>query len=145
MPQRGLFVCLILFLLLCSACKRQETGPVRIAFDRDACSRCRMMISDRRFASQIRTAGGTSYLFDDFGCAVNFADEKGILDLPETQIWVAEYHENEGIEQQSVWLPAREAFYTDGVSSPMNFNLSAHKKGVKNSFDFSTAVERIRK
>ena len=54
---------------------RPETGPVDPAWDRDTCERCAMILSDRRFAAQLRYAQDrTVRHFDDLGCAIRSAD-----------------------------------------------------------------------
>ena len=68
-PFLGLIV-----LLALSACSDNGTGPVEVKWDRDACERCRMVLSDRYHAAQIR--GGPAdrkarvYKFDDIGGAI---------------------------------------------------------------------------
>ena len=54
-----------------SGCKKDNwpDSMVEIKWDRDTCVRCSMVISDRRFAAQLR--GGpenTAFKFDDPGC-----------------------------------------------------------------------------
>ena len=62
-----------------SGCKKGNwpEGMVEIKWDRDTCVRCNMVISDRRFAAEMR--GGpdnTVFKFDDPGCLVFWLKEK---------------------------------------------------------------------
>ena len=71
-------ICLAVLLL--AACSGDAgKGPVGVKWDRDACERCRMVISDRQHAAQIRyfPDEGRSRVvkFDDFGCAVLWLDD----------------------------------------------------------------------
>ena len=59
--------------LALSACGKSgwPEGMVEIKWDRDTCVRCSMVISDRRFAAQMR--GGPKnmvFKFDDIGCVI---------------------------------------------------------------------------
>lgn len=100
-------------------------GMAAFKWDRDVCTRCKMTISDRRFASQIR--GGpknTFFKFDDIGCATTWRAEK-LREHPwmaeaATHFWVAEF-----TGQGDKWLKAREAHYLSGKSSPMGYNYAA--------------------
>jgi copper chaperone NosL len=61
-------------------------GMAEIKWDRDTCVRCSMVISDRRFAAEMR--GGEKdivFKFDDIGCAVFWLRDKA-ADFP----WMAE-------------------------------------------------------
>jgi hypothetical protein len=72
-----------------SACGKSGAWPegmAEIKWDRDTCVRCSMVISDRRFAAEMR--GGeknTVFKFDDIGCAVFWMRDKA-GDFP----WMAE-------------------------------------------------------
>lgn len=111
-----------------SGCGRSGNWPEGMAefkWDRDTCARCSMVISDRRFAVQIR--GGdknTAFKFDDIGCAVIWLQNKQ-QDYPwmtaaATRFWVADV-----TGQGDKWLDARKAHYSGGRVSPMAYNQSA--------------------
>src|SRR5690606_8718548 len=53
--------------LLLAACGPPE-GPQPIAWDREPCAHCRMLISDPAFAAQLHRSDGTVESFDDPGC-----------------------------------------------------------------------------
>jgi len=49
------FLLVAILTLVLSACSGEsETGPVEVKWDQNNCERCRMMLSDRYFAAQIR-------------------------------------------------------------------------------------------
>lgn len=128
---------------LLAACGEEQGGPwpagmLPIKWDRDTCARCGMVISDRRFAAEVR--GGpkdTAFKFDDIGCAATWCAEKTgqhpwLADAA-TRYWVADY-----ASQGTKWLDARRAFYADGSRSPMGYNLAAYAEAQPGRADFAT-------
>ena len=59
--------------------------PPKIDYGRDACERCRMIISEERFAAALVDQDGRKTLFDDPGELVAIVQEEG---LNERKIWV---------------------------------------------------------
>jgi hypothetical protein len=118
-------------------------GMAEIKWDRDTCARCSMVISDRRFAAQVR--GGeknAAFKFDDIGCAVFWMhgkqkDHPWLAD-PATRFWVADAGGN-----GDKWLEARKAFYAGGKTSPMSYNYSARAYAEPGSFDFSEMSSHV--
>lgn len=117
-----------LFALLCAtiaglvaACNSEpQTGPVPIAYGRDTCDLCGMIISDPRFATQIRGGPGhKAYKFDDMGDAVHFLERQKWKNDADVEIWVMD------AETGKTWLDARKAFYVEGMQSPMAHNFGA--------------------
>ncbi len=89
------------------------TGPVDPVWDRDTCDHCRMAVSDRQFATQVRSArDGTVRHFDDPGCAALAGAE------PEDEIWVRD-------AGGGGWLDARTARFARGHSTPMGHGWGA--------------------
>lgn len=70
MIRQSLWVALLTFLAL-NGCVPSQLKPVEI-FPEDACSNCRMAISQTRFASEIVNAKGVVYKFDDLACLKEF-------------------------------------------------------------------------
>ena len=111
-------------------------GMAEIKWDRDTCVRCSMVISDRRFAAELR--GGekdTTFKFDDIGCAVFWLRDKA-RDYPwmaeaATRFWVAD-----ASGRGDKWLEARKAHYSGGAMSPMGYNQAARSYAEAGSFDF---------
>jgi copper chaperone NosL len=96
--------------LLLSGCGGGEVRPVEIYPD-DLCAACRMAVSDERFASEIITADGDVFKFDDLGCLWKF--RKGEAGSHPAAIFVKDFETKE-------WVPyARAAIVTADVATPM--------------------------
>ncbi len=124
---------LILFLVACS--EAPKTGPVKIKFDRDSCEKCRMLISDRYHAAQVR--GGEkqqAHKFDDIGDAVSWLAEQPWKDDTKTEIWVTDHRTGE-------WLNARQAWYVREKQTPMNYGFSAETEQRETAIDYTTMVK----
>jgi len=64
--------------------------PEAIAFDSDACTYCRMLISDGRFAAAIVTAHGRTLKFDSIECLVAYYRQASAAhDV--ASVWVSDY------------------------------------------------------
>lgn len=117
-------------------------GMQPIKWDRDTCVRCAMVISDRRFAAEVRGHGANQIAkFDDIGCAVTWCAEKlnsqPWLGEPATRLWVAEFS-----GQGQRWLDAKAAHFAPGPRSPMGYDLAAHAQAVAGSTDFQTMARQ---
>jgi copper chaperone NosL len=124
-----------------TACGSKGDWPedmVEIKWDRDTCMRCNMVISDRRFAVEMR--GGEKnivFKFDDIGCLVFWLRDKAkifpwIVD-PATHLWVAD-----SASKGERWLDPRQAHYVGGSHvSPMGYNYAAIAHPQHGSIDFT--------
>jgi hypothetical protein len=129
-----------------SACGKSGAWPegmAEIKWDRDTCVRCSMVISDRRFAAELR--GGEKnivFKFDDIGCAVFWLRDKAKdypwMAEPATRLWVSEIS---GSGEK--WLEARKAKYTGGKMSPMGYNQAAVAFAEAGSFDFEEMRQHV--
>ncbi len=123
---------------LLAACGREpEHGPVDIKWDRDTDARCGMVISDRRFAAQIRDPAGKVWKFDDIGCAVFWLarqpfDEK----TAGLEYWVAD-------QRTLAWLDARQAHYLAGSKSPMGYHFAAHAAAGEGSLPYEEMKQYV--
>ena len=131
--------------VLLTACGEDKDMPNAMAvfkWDRDVCTRCRMAISDRRFACQIR--GGpkdTVFKFDDIGCAATWLAEKG-KEFPwmadaTTRVWVGEFASG-----GKNWLDATAAHYVFGKTSPMGYNFAAYTEKQTDSLSFDAMGQK---
>ncbi len=123
---------------LLAGCGRSELpeGVAEIKWDRDTCVRCSMIISDPRFAAQVR--GGPqqqSYKFDDIGCVVFWLKAQAWGNDPATKIWV--------MGGENKWLDARAARYIGGRTSPMGYNFAATRDVAAGSLDFEEMRQHI--
>lgn len=112
---------LLVVALLLSACSSPK--PATLVIGGDTCAFCGMMVSDPRFAAQVVTKTGKTYMFDAIECFIAFLAEDTV---PADQIhstWVANF------DQPDQWLPAAEAYYLQAIDlhSPMGANLMAFR------------------
>jgi nitrous oxide reductase accessory protein NosL len=102
--------------------KRSDTGVAKMHWDRDMCIRCKMAISERKFAVQvIDPITKRAYKFDDIGCAVLWFDEEKIPWREKAVIWITDAKTGE-------WIDAKKALYTDDSITPMAFGFAAFTK-----------------
>ena len=96
----------------------EETFP-RIRYGEETCDRCRMIISERRFASAYRTTDDILRKFDDLGCAVLHRVEQS---EEIKQFWAYDYEE-------TAWLDNAQAFFVHGkdLLTPMGYGIVAVK------------------
>ncbi|MEI8168915.1 MAG: nitrous oxide reductase accessory protein NosL [Rhodoferax sp.] len=117
-------------------------GMVPFKWDRDNCTRCKMSISDHRFAVQLR--GGPknmAFKFDDIGCATTWRAEK-LKEFPwmteaATRFWVADFD-----SQGEKWLDARSAYYLAGKTSPMGYNYAAFAQAQTGTVAFEAMCQK---
>lgn len=120
-------------------------GMVEIKWDRDTCVRCNMVISDRRFAAQMR--GGpdnTVFKFDDPGCLVFWLKEKAekypwMADAA-TRMWLADFNSKSRDEMQ--WLDPKRAFFVTRTS-PMGYNFAAVSVPQAGDLDFTDMRQHV--
>lgn len=100
--------------VLAGACGGGGDKPPDIAYGRDTCAECHMIISEPRFAAAYRTSDGTERKFDDIGDMVAFGVRQNQLDG--SKVWVHDFETEE-------WLDARTATYVAGdagaIDTPM--------------------------
>ncbi|MBB1076898.1 hypothetical protein HUU62_21065 [Rhodoferax sp. 4810] len=130
--------------LVLAACGDEGNWPegmLPIKWDRDACVRCKMIISDPRFAVEIR--GGpkkTVFKFDDMGCAATWRVEKlsqhPWMAEPDTGFWVADY-----ASKGEKWLNALKAHYQSGRTSPMGYNYAAFAEPQGDTISYEAMME----
>ena len=130
------------FLALLSACSGDPgTGPTDVKWDRDACERCRMVLSDRHYAAQVRffppRKRSKVFDFDDIGCAMLWLEDQPWKDDPKTEIWVKDYRSGD-------WLDARTATYLKNRITPMEYGLGAQQPSATEGMDYGQAKAYVR-
>lgn len=102
--------------LLIVGCGSQDTGAPRIRYGEETCDRCRMIISEKRFAAAYRTESGAVRKFDDLGCAALHRKEQ---EETVTQFWGYDYEETD-------WLEVRQAFlvHSSDLLTPMGYGIA---------------------
>ncbi len=129
-----------------SACGKKGSWPegmAEIKWDRDTCVRCNMVISDPRFAAEMR--GGeknTAFKFDDIGCLVFWLRDKASqypwMAAADTRMWVADSTDISG----ATWLDPRAAHYLGGRLSPMGYNFAAVRDAAPGSVTYEVMREQ---
>lgn len=105
-------------LALLASCAGGPPEPAPILLDEDACSYCRMAISERRYAAELVTREGRVERFDDAGCLAAWLREHG---RPEgAAAFVTDYRTGD-------WLAAEAATYvaSPALPTPMRSGLAA--------------------
>jgi nitrous oxide reductase accessory protein NosL len=132
----------IFFLLGFSGCEKKEPGSVvPMHWDRDMCERCKMAISERKFAVEvIEPKRDKAYKFDDIGCAVLWMEEEKVPWKNEAIIWITD-------AKSGRWIDAKKAKYTEDAITPMAFGFAAYSDETlpqgKKTYDFDMIVPRI--
>lgn len=103
--------------LAASACR--DDGPVPVPFDRVACARCGMLVSDARFAGQLHTRSGEVLFYDDPGCLLLHAEERADA---VRALW---FH----AQDAERWIPAEEVAFARTDPTPMGYGLGARARG----------------
>ena len=117
------FVLLFIIILSFNGCEKKEitTQLQEVHWDRDMCSRCKMVTSDRHHSVQvIDMTTGKSYSFDDIGCTILWFIDENISWRDSAKIWITDGESGE-------WIDAKEAFYDSKNITPMAYGFMAHK------------------
>ena len=138
-------VSFIFIIISLSSCEKKiSTNPKEIHWDRDMCSRCAMVISDRNHAVQvINPADGKIYVFDDIGCTILWFKEQDIKWEENAVIWITDI-------KTSKWIDAKKAFYDTMNLTPMAYGFGAHetKENIQEGLeiiDYNIVKERVLK
>lgn len=108
----------VLALLALVGCHSGPPRPVDIDAS-DMCSRCRMAISQKRYAAELFDRDGNIFKFDDIGCLLHYAAQRH-LELKDHTVFVIDYGTGR-------WLTAAQAVYvrSEAIPSPMSGGLAA--------------------
>ncbi len=141
MAERGAVTAALIFLLLAGCGGDPGTGPREVKWDRDACERCRMVLSDRHHAAQVRyrpagAARSRVAPFDDIGCATLWLEEQPWKENGGVEIWVVDHRDGR-------WIDARGAAYLANRVTPMGYGLVAQSDPVEGGLTFEQAIERV--
>ncbi|WP_340102496.1 nitrous oxide reductase accessory protein NosL [Rhodohalobacter sp. 8-1] len=107
-----------LVLFLFSACFNQE--PKEINLHTDECTYCKMVVSDRQFASQLVSDKGKSYPFDSIECMAAYAYQTPDL-ADKAKLYVADFTQ----PVQWLLLDNADIYRAESVQSPMGLSLFA--------------------
>jgi len=120
-------------------CKPQTEGPEDIRWSRETCEICGMIISDPRYATEIRGGADSKLVkFDDIGDAVHWLNIQDWKDTPK-EFWVMD--SNPGAD----WLDARISYFHPDTMSPMDYGFAAVKSWEEDAVTFSEMREAVLK
>lgn len=109
-----------LMLLFLGCESKTNSGANKIHWDRDMCSRCVMVVSDRHNTVQLQNpTTKKQHVFDDIGCLAVWFDETTPAYKDRVKVWVNDASNGEFID-------AKTAFYTTENITPMSFGFSAY-------------------
>jgi len=121
-----------------AACK-PKSGPEPIHYDREVCEMCNMIISDPRFAAEIRAPDGSLHKFDDIGDAVHWLirQDWGKAGKAPKEFWVMDMNDGK------TWLDARKAWYVPGKTTPMDYGFGAVPEKVPGALGFAEMKKKV--
>ncbi len=98
-----------------------SSGPQPIAYGKDACYFCRMVISDQRFGAELITDKHKIYKFDDTHCIASFLKSNFLSKDQVASIYLIDFSQKEKL------IKAEESFLlrSDELRSPMGGNIAA--------------------
>ncbi|TMQ04453.1 MAG: hypothetical protein E6J90_48290 [Deltaproteobacteria bacterium] len=120
----------LLVLACVAACHSIPDAPVAIAYDREACAHCHMLIGDPRYAVQLVTDAGDVLDFDDPGCALRYLAE---VHPAVHRLWFRDAGHDR-------WLAAAEVHFARGATTPMGSGLAAVAAADGLDLDQATAL-----
>ncbi len=95
-----------------------ESGPPELAYGRDRCEQCGMILSDPRFAAATRQ-GSTVHRFDDIGCLVRHSGDalasgraRGFVHDAVVETWID--------------APGARYVRSPAIRTPMNYGVAAY-------------------
>ncbi len=121
--KRFSLLLVVLIAVLFTGCEKKDSnGLSKMHWDRDMCERCKMAISERKFAFQIiDPVTKKAYKFDDIGCGILWLDEEKIPWKDKAIFWITDAKDGK-------WIDAKSAYYTDESITPMAYGLAAYSK-----------------
>ena len=138
--KKIVLITLLIFSIGCD--KKPKTGIAKVHWDRDMCTRCVMVISDRKNTVQIlNPATNKKYMFDDIGCLILWFKDEQISWKNKAIVWITDVNTGK-------WIDARKAYYDTENITPMGYGFSAHltKKSIKPNqeiIDFKEVTKRV--
>lgn len=124
---------MIALMMVVARFQRPPGGPVPIAYDREQCAECRMLVSEPAFAAQIQTRDGRVLDFDDPGCLITYEETQH----PDEH--AVYFHELRGDR----WLPKERTVFVSVDHSPMGYGLGAAEVGTPGAISFEEARARV--
>jgi copper chaperone NosL len=99
----------------------QKSGPKDFVLGKDQCDNCRMTITEQKFATQLITAKGRAYKFDDISCMTMY-ESSNPDKATNAKTYVVDFPSGQFLEK------SRATFIKGGsIKSPMGGNTQAYK------------------
>jgi copper chaperone NosL len=115
------------------ACRAIPDEPAAIAYDREPCTHCHMLIGDARYAAQLVTDDGDVLDFDDPGCVMTYLAEHH----PRVhRLWFRD-------ARRDRWLSADDAHFVPGAATPMGYDLAAVDAATPGGLTLAQATARV--
>jgi copper chaperone NosL len=118
---------------LLAACGPPE-GPQPVAFDRELCVHCRMLISDPAFAAQLQTVVGEVESFDDPGCLL------ARLEARRPRVRALWFHHL----REERWIPGDDVAFVRVEPTPMGYGLGAVDAATPHALSLDEARAHVR-
>jgi hypothetical protein len=109
-------------------------GPAAIAYDREPCAHCGMLISDAAFASQLELEGEDPKSFDDPGCLLRYRAER------QPRWRAAWYHHL----REPRWIAEPDVAFERVALTPMGYGIGAVDRGAPGSMTLPEAEQHAR-
>ena len=108
-------------------------GPQPIGWDRESCTECHMLISDRHFAAQLQAADGAIRNFDDPGCLMLYVGHQ------HTRLHAIYFLDS----KSGQWLKSEETGFVRSTGSPMGRGVAAVRKTLPGALSYAQALKNI--
>ena len=118
--------------ILTGACGSGALEPAPLDTRNEQCRACQMMVSGRRFASQIVARGEEPLFFDDLGCLATYLEKAPLA--AGAVIFVADHRTSE-------WVTADRAVFSrvPTIDTPMGSHIVAHASEASRAQDTAAA------
>ena len=114
---------LALVITVTAGCSQEPNlSAVDPKWDRDVCERCKMLLSDKNFSSEvINPTDGKHYFFDDLGCALNWLAED------KNKSWALKAIVFANDAKTGEWLDISKNHLALGYITPMSYGIAVFK------------------
>jgi copper chaperone NosL len=116
---RALLLVSVAGAMLLAACGGGANGndPPKIAYGKDTCHRCHMLISEEKFAAGLVSRNGDQSVYDDTGEMIATVQDEGLADR---RAWAHDYDSVKWIDATVAWFVVNR-----DVSTPMGTGVIA--------------------
>ncbi len=112
--KRAIFALLFAFLTGC------QQGPEPININQDMCEYCKMIITDKRFGSEVITKKGRVYKFDSIECmAAYYMENEDEID----RLYAPDFYKAETAKGTEYLFDATQGYYVIGSDQPSPMGL----------------------